>query len=106
MFAKCLPFLLCPIAFCAEVGILQPLVVSGDKLYKQAEQVSGSVTVLGPDYVTKALQANRPTHAEKPWMKYAGMPLMTRRWWRNSGATSKSLMKTSSKSMRRSGNDR
>ena len=63
MFAKCLPFLLCPIAFCAEVGILQPLVVSGDKLYKQAEQVSGSVTVLGPDYVTKALQdklANRP----------------------------------------------
>ena len=49
MFAKYLPFLLCPIAFCAEVGSLQPLVVSGDKLNRQAEQVSDSVTVLGSE---------------------------------------------------------
>jgi len=49
MFAKFLTLLLCPITLCAESKILEPLVVSGDKLNKRAEQVSGSVTVLGPE---------------------------------------------------------
>jgi len=45
------------------------------------------------NYVTEALQdklAKRPTHAEKPWMKFAGIAANARRWWWNSGASSKS----------------
>lgn len=49
MSARFLPLLMCPVALCAETQILPPLMVTGDKLATQAEQVSGSVTVLGPE---------------------------------------------------------
>lgn len=49
MTARFLPLLMCPVAFCAEIQTLAPLILTGDKLATQADQVSGSVTVLGPE---------------------------------------------------------
>lgn len=73
---KFLPLLLCPVALCAESEILQPLVVTGDKLNKQAEQVSGSVTVLGPEQLA-ALPPNTGTYQDLLALTagaYAGNP--------------------------------
>ena len=47
-----------------------------DSLFREVKASAASQGMLLKDYVTEALQdklAKRPTHAEKPWMKFAGI---------------------------------
>ncbi len=58
---------------CAFVGTTIEL---PDSLFREVKASAASQGMLLKDYVTEALQdklAKRPTHAEKPWMKFAGI---------------------------------
>jgi hypothetical protein len=47
-----------------------------DSLFREVKASAASQGMLLKDYVTEALQdklAKRPAHAEKPWMKFAGI---------------------------------
>ncbi len=47
-----------------------------DSLFREVKASAASQGMLLKDYVTEALQdklAKRPTRAEKPWMKFAGI---------------------------------
>ena len=64
-----------------------------DPLFREVKATAAQRGMLLKDYVTEALREKlnqRPAHAEKPWMKFAGIAANARRWWWNSGASSKS----------------
>jgi hypothetical protein len=59
-----------------EYAFVRTTIELSDSLFREVKASAARQGMLLKDYVTEALQdklAKRPTHAEKPWMKFAGI---------------------------------
>jgi hypothetical protein len=59
-----------------ECAFVRTTIELSDSLFREVKASAARQGMLLKDYVTEALQdklAKRPTHAEKPWMKFAGI---------------------------------
>ena len=59
-----------------ECAFVRTTIELPDPLFREVKATAARQGMRLKDYVTEALQdklAKRPTHAEKPWMKFAGI---------------------------------
>ena len=59
-----------------ECAFVRTTIELPDTLFREVKATAARQGMRLKDYVTEALQdklAKRPTHAEKPWMKFAGI---------------------------------
>jgi metal-responsive CopG/Arc/MetJ family transcriptional regulator len=59
-----------------ECAFMRTTIELPDSLFREVKASAARQGMRLKDYVTEALQdklAKRPTHAEKPWMKFAGI---------------------------------
>ena len=69
-------FAACRIVEKWEYAFVRTTIELPDPLFREVKATAASQGMLLKDYVTEALQdklAKRSTHAEKPWMKFAGI---------------------------------
>lgn len=69
-------FATCRIVEKCEYAFVRTTIELPDPLFREVKATAARQGMLLKDYVTEALQdklAKRPTHAEKPWMKFAGI---------------------------------
>ncbi len=59
-----------------ECAFVRTIIELPDPLFREVKATAARQGMRLKDYVTEALQdklARRPSHAEKPWMKFAGI---------------------------------